>query len=53
VNKIYRFLILAVLIFAALSAYSYGNSKGIFLFVLLGFAFEALFWFGLLGKKKK
>nr|WP_310733154.1 hypothetical protein [Colwellia sp. MB02u-10] len=51
-NKIYRFIILAVLITAAISSYSYGSSTGIFLFIILGFLFEGLFWFGLLGKKK-
>ena len=51
-NKIYRFLILAALIIAALGSYSYGNSAGIFLFIMLGFAFEGLFWFSLFRKKK-
>jgi type IV secretory pathway TrbL component len=52
-NTIYRFLILAVLIIAALSAYSYGSSTGVFLFVILGFVFEGLFWYGLFSKKSK
>jgi len=52
VNKLYRFLILAVLIFAALSCYHYGSATGIFVFVILGFIFEGLFWFGLFSKKK-
>jgi len=52
-NKLYRFLILTVLIIAALSSYSYGNSTGLFVFVLLGFAFEGMFWVGLFQNKKK
>jgi len=52
-NKIYRFLILAALIFAALASYSYGNSTGIFVFVILGFIFEGLFWTGLFSNKRK
>jgi hypothetical protein len=52
-NKIYRFLILAVLIIAALSFYSYGSSTGVFVFVILGFVFEGLFWFGLFRKSPK
>ncbi|MFT6270685.1 MAG: hypothetical protein ACJAVV_003524 [Alphaproteobacteria bacterium] len=52
-NKIYRFLILAALIFAALGSYSYGNSTGIFVFIMLGFAFEGFFWLGLFGKNKE
>ncbi|WP_175405863.1 hypothetical protein [Shewanella sp. MEBiC00475] len=52
-NKITRFLILAVLIFAALSSYSYGNATGIFVFIILGVIFESLFWIGLFRKNKK
>jgi len=51
-KKTYRFLILAALIIAALGSYSYGNSAGIFFFIMLGFAFEGLFWFSLFRKKK-
>lgn len=52
-NKIYRFIILTALIIAALVSYSYGSSTGIFVFIILGFAFEGMFWFGLFRKKKK
>jgi len=52
-NKIYRFIILALLIVAAISAYSYGHSTGIFVFIMLGFAFEGMFWMGLFRKKKQ
>ncbi len=51
-NKVYRFLILAVLIVAALGSYSYGNSTGMFVFIILGFLFEGLFWLGLFHKHK-
>jgi hypothetical protein len=49
-NKIYRFVILTALIIAAISSYSYGNSTGVFAFIILGFAFEALFWVSLFRK---
>lgn len=52
-KKLYRWIILALLLFAALSAYSYGNATGVFVFIVLGFLFEGAFWFGLFGKKKK
>lgn len=52
-NKICRFLILAALLVAAISAYSYGSATGVFVFIILGFVFEGLFWFGLFGKKSK
>jgi len=52
-NKLTRFLILAILIFAAVSSYSYGNATGIFVFIILGLIFEGLFWTGLFSKKKK
>jgi hypothetical protein len=52
-DKLTRFLILIVLIIAAISSYSYGNSTGIFVFIILGFIFEGLFWTGLFSKKKK
>lgn len=53
VNKAYRFIILALLIAAAISAYSYGSSTGIFVFVILGFAFEGMFWMSLFRHKKQ
>lgn len=52
-NKIYRFVILAALIIAALSSYSYGSATGVFVFIILGFVFEGLFWFGLFRKREK
>lgn len=53
VNKMYRFLILAVLIIAAISSYSYGNSTGVFAFIILGFACEALFWGKIFRKREQ
>ena len=53
VNKIYRFLILAALVIAALGSYSYGSATGVFVFIILGFVFEGLFWFGLFRKNPK
>ena len=53
VNKVYRFLILAVLVIAAFSSYSYGNSTGVFVFIILGFVFEGLIWVGLFRKSPK
>ena len=52
-NKIYRFLILTVLVIAALSFYSYGNASGVFVFIILGFVFEGLFGFRLFRKNAK
>jgi len=40
-----------ILIIAAVGSYSYGNSMGIFVFIMLGFIFEGLFWFNLFRKK--
>jgi hypothetical protein len=52
-NTLLRCLILTLLLFAALSFYSYGNSTGLFIFILLGLLFEGAFWFGIFGKKKR
>ena len=52
-NTLLRWIILALLIFAALSFYSYGNATGLFIFILLGVVFEGAFWFGVFGKKKR
>lgn len=52
-KRIIRYLVLFALLIAALAAYSYGNQTGLFVFVLLGFAFEACFWFGVFPLKRK
>jgi type IV secretory pathway TrbL component len=45
--------VLLVLIFIAISFYSYGNSTGMFIFIILGFLFEGAFWLKLFNRKKK
>jgi len=52
-KKTYRFIVLTLLIIAAISSYSYGSSTGILLFIILGFTFEGFFWFNLFRKKKQ
>ncbi|WP_412970771.1 hypothetical protein [Glaciecola sp. MF2-115] len=52
-NTITKWLILLALIFIAISFYSYGNSTGMFIFIILGFLFEAAFWLKLFNRKKK
>lgn len=51
-KSMYRYLIIFALLLAALSSYSLGHRTGMFLFVILGFAFEASFWFGLFPVKR-
>ncbi len=48
-----RIILAVAFLFIALSFYSYGNTTGAFIFVVLGFCFEGLFWFQLFGKKKR
>jgi type IV secretory pathway TrbL component len=52
-NTITKWLILLVLIFTAIVFYSYGNSTGMFIFIILGFLFEGAFWLTLFNRKKK
>jgi hypothetical protein len=52
-STITKWLILLVLIFTAISFYSYGNSTGMFIFIILGFIFEGAFWLKLLKRKEK
>ncbi|WP_170829170.1 MULTISPECIES: hypothetical protein [Pseudoalteromonas] len=51
-NTLYRILISLLLLIAAIAAYSYGSTTGIFLFIILGAAFEMAFWFKLFPLKK-
>ncbi|KZN37959.1 hypothetical protein N480_14545 [Pseudoalteromonas luteoviolacea S2607] len=51
-SVVYRILIALVLLICAISAYSYGNSAGLFGFIILGFVFEGAFWLKLFGRKK-
>jgi hypothetical protein len=52
-NSFTRWLILAILIIAAVACYSYGSSTGIFIFIIAGVGFELAFWFGIFSRKKK
>lgn len=49
---IYRVLILMVFFFAAIACYVFGVPAGGAIFLLLGFAFEAMFWLGVFGRKR-
>ncbi len=40
-------------LFAAIGCYAFGIPAGGIAFLFIGFVFEALFWFGIFGKKKK
>ena len=51
-KTLYRYIIVLVLLLAAIASYSIGSSKGLFVFILLGFIFEAGFWFGLFPIKR-
>jgi membrane protein implicated in regulation of membrane protease activity len=50
-NSFTRWIILAVLILAAIACYSYGNSTGLFVFIVVGVIVELAFWFGVFSKK--
>ncbi len=52
-KSVFRYLLIFALLIGALSAYSYGNQTGVFLFVLLGFVLEAGFWFGFFPVKRR
>lgn len=52
-KQLYRGLVLAILLLIALSLYSYGHSTGVFIFIILGFLFEATFWLKLFKRKSK
>jgi len=47
-NKSSRFIVLLILIIAALASYSIGFARGTALFIIIGILFEAAFWTGLL-----
>jgi len=48
----HKWLIIAALLFAALTSYSYGFSEGVFIFIVLGAVFELAFWFEILSEKQ-
>lgn len=50
---IYRILIAFICLMAAIASYSFGIQSGVFLFVVLGFILEGLFWFGLFPTKRQ
>lgn len=49
-QTLYKWIVLTVLILAAMASYSYGFSEGVFLFVIVGVVFELSFWFRLFRK---
>ncbi|WP_170940659.1 hypothetical protein [Pseudoalteromonas sp. NBT06-2] len=50
---LFRMLIAVLLIITALSSYGFGNETGFFIFIVLGFIFEAAFWLNLFPFKKR
>jgi len=48
-----RVTITIVCFFAAIACYGFGIPAGGVVFFILGLGFEALFWFGIFGKKTK
>ncbi|CAH9050755.1 hypothetical protein PSECIP111951_02135 [Pseudoalteromonas holothuriae] len=52
-KTVYRFLVLFALIVAAIASYTYSSTTGLFIFVMLGFTFEAAFWLKVFPNKKK
>lgn len=50
---IYRVALVVACFFAAIACYVFGVPVGGAVFIVLGLVFEALFWTGIFGKKKK
>ncbi|MBD3586725.1 hypothetical protein HHX48_13335 [Salinimonas sp. HHU 13199] len=50
---VFRIVLGFVLLAAAITAYSYGQTTGMFLFILAGFALETVFWFNLFPVRRK
>lgn len=48
-----RVLLTVLCFFAAIACYVFGIPVGGIAFLILGMAFEVLFWFGVFGKKSK
>ncbi len=48
-----KWIILIILLVAAIISYSYGFSQGIILLIGLGFILESAFWLGVFSKNKK
>ncbi len=52
-KRLKRIIFTLLCFFAAIACYVFGIPAGGIVFLALGMSFEVLFWFGLLGKKKK
>ena len=52
-NKLYRLLIIILLIVIALTFYSYANYTGAFVFIVFGLIFEIAFWLGFVRTDKR
>lgn len=50
---IFRLVILLALLAAAITSYSVGIGSGVFVFIVLGFLFEAGFWLGLFPMSRR
>lgn len=50
-NRLTRWIIIIVLMCAAITSYSFGSSSGLLFFIVLGLGFEIIFWRRLLSKK--
>ena len=48
-----RVLITVFFLFTAIACYVFGIPAGGVIFLVLGVAFEAMFWVGIFGKKSK
>ena len=48
-----RVLITVLCFFAAIACYVFGIPAGGIIFLILGLAFEVMFWVGIFGKKAK
>ncbi len=49
---LYRILIVVTCFFAAIACYVFGVPVGGVIFLILGLAFESMFWMGLFGRKR-
>ncbi|GEA06985.1 hypothetical protein KUL42_17460 [Alteromonas sp. KUL42] len=50
---ILRLVLILTLLAAAIASYSAGISSGVFIFIVLGFLFEAGFWSGLFPTSRR
>lgn len=47
-----RYLLLLVVLFAAIGSYAMGVQSGVFVFIIIGFVLEMTFWLKLFPRKK-